>query len=152
MQQLVDVAIIRKQPDFNYAGEVFPVEAFDYASANQSVIVDVRTVPEWQFTGTPDLANTPSKLVTLSWRIYPSFALNPKFVDDLAAEPSVTKDTPLFFLCRSGGRSLDAAIAVAAAGYNYCFNIIHGFEGEPDANGHRGNAGWKYDNLPWIQG
>ena len=137
----------------NYAGEISPKEAFEYASVNPSVIVDVRTTPEWQFVGIPDLSNTPSQLLTLSWKLYPSFALNPKFTGDLIAEPSINIDTPLFFLCRSGGRSLDAALAMTAEGYHYCFNITDGFEGEADGAGHRSTKqGWKNANLPWTQG
>ena len=72
---------------------------------------------------------------------------------DLLAETSITKHTPMFFLCRSGGRSLDAAIAVAAEGYNYCFNITGGFEGDIDEKSQRATIhGWKYANLPWVQG
>lgn len=149
--QLVSKA--RKVGNLNYAGDILPQDAFAFASQNPSVIVDVRTIPEWQFVGVPNLSETPSKLLTLSWKIYPSFSQNPQFADLLAAEPAVANDTPLFFLCRSGGRSLDAAVAMTQAGYGYCFNIAGGFEGEADASGHRGGAeGWKAANLPWVQG
>ncbi len=150
---LAERAAQNKMAGLDYAGEVSPREAFDYVSVNPSVIVDVRTTPEWQFVGTPDLSNTPSQLLTLSWKLYPSFVLNPKFIGDLIAETSIHIDTPLFFLCRSGGRSLDAALAVTAEGYHYCFNITAGFEGEADATSHRSTKqGWKHDNLPWVQG
>ena len=76
-----------------------------------------------------DLTQVPGKLLTLSWKTYPDFALNQKFPDQLAGDIPA-KDLPLFFLCRSGGRSLDAAVAMSAAGYGYCFNIRGGFEGE----------------------
>lgn len=151
--QLSYKAVQRRADGLDYAGEVSPQESFDYISQNRSVVIDVRTSPEWQFVGIPDLSGTPSKLLTISWKIYPSFVLNPKFIGDLIAETFITKDTPLFFICRSGGRSLDAALAVAAEGYNYCFNIIGGFEGEVGANRQRSmTCGWKYDNLPWVQG
>jgi len=153
LQILAEKASQQKNGDFDYAGEVSSTDAFNYVRDNYSVIVDVRTAPEWQFIGVPDLSNTSSQLLNLSWKLYPSFTYNPKFISDLTAENSISQDTPLFFICRSGGRSLDAAIAVSAVGYNYCFNITGGFEGAIDANGHRGTVhGWKYDNLPWIQG
>jgi len=151
--QMVDKAAQRKHPGSKYAGEISPQEVYDYAKLNRSVIVDVRTAAEWQFVGLPDLKNTPSQLVTISWKLYPSFAINPKFIGDLMAEPSIRKDTPLFFICRSGGRSQDAAIAMANEGYQYCFNITGGFEGEADTMNHRSTKqGWKHDNLPWVQG
>lgn len=153
LSHLVDIAAQNKVVGLNYAGEVSPRCAFNYASANKSVIVDVRTAAEWQFVGIPDLSSTLGRLLTLSWKLYPSFDLNPGFIDSLIAETSLTKDTPLFFMCRSGGRSLDAALAVTEEGYNYCFNITGGFEGDVDAKGHRNTGnGWKYENLPWVQG
>lgn len=150
---LVEKAESNKISGLDYAGEVSPREAFDFVNSNPSVVIDVRTTPEWQFVGMPDLSGTSSKLITISWKLYPSFAQNPKFIDDLTAEPMVQKNAPLFFICRSGGRSLDAALAMTAAGHRYCFNVSGGFEGDADEAGHRSKKqGWKYNNLPWIQG
>lgn len=142
-----------KYPGFDYVGEVTPEEAFSHLSTNQAILVDVRTPPEWKSVGIPDLSNTPSKLLTISWKLYPSYEQNPKFIDDLHSEPSIEKDTPLFFICRSGGRSLDAAMKATAAGHRYCFNVTGGFEGDAIADEQRGKKqGWKHNNLPWIQG
>jgi rhodanese-related sulfurtransferase len=153
LSQLVDKAAQRRASGLYYSGEVSPQESFDYISKNPSIIIDVRTGPEWQFVGIPDLSDTPSRLVTISWKLYPSFVMNPRFIGDLIAETSIAKDTPLFFICRSGGRSLDAAVAVAAEGYYYCFNITGGFEGDVNSNRQRSmEHGWKHDNLPWVQG
>lgn len=150
--RLVQNAALGRISGLDYAGELSPSESFAYISENPSVVVDVRTTPEWQFVGVPDLSSTPSRLLTLSWKLYPSFIDNPKFIADLLAETSITVDTPLFFICRSGGRSLDAAVATTAEGYHYCFNITGGFEGELDKDGHRAMAsGWKHSNLPWRQ-
>ncbi len=135
-----------------YAGDISPKQAHDYLQQQGGALIDVRTTPEWQFTGTPDIFDTKGKFVALSWKLYPSFSVNPQFADALAKEDGIGKDTPLFFMCRSGGRSLDAACAMTAAGYSYCFNITGGFEGDPDADGHRGgSAGWKAAQLPWKQ-
>ena len=142
-----------KQGNLPYAGEITPEEAYQYLLNNKAVIVDVRTMPEWQFTGLPDLSATQGTLATVSWKNYPDFSTNPKFADQLASVPDISKDTTLLFLCRSGGRSLDAAVAMTQAGYQNCFNITGGFEGDPDANSHRGTAsGWKAKKLPWKQG
>lgn len=135
-----------------YSGEVTPLEAWNYlASHEASALVDVRTQPEWQFVGQPDLRAALGAHHAVSWKMYPTFAENPDFAAALSAlQPD--RDMPLFFLCRSGGRSLDAAIAMTALGYRYCFNIEGGFEGEPDVARHRGvRGGWKFAGLPWTQ-
>ena len=137
----------------SYGGDIAPQDAFAFIQANKAVVVDVRTLPEWQFVGVPDLSQTQSVFATICWKNYPDFSSNPKFFDQLAATQGVTHDTPLLFLCRSGGRSLDAAVAATAAGYRHCFNIAGGFEGDPDASGHRATTqGWKAKQLPWKQG
>ena len=139
--------------DMVYGGDVTPRDAFSYLSRNHAVLIDVRTLPEWQFIGLPDLNGTHGELVTICWKLYPDFSTNVKFSDQLSAVEGVTKDTPLFFICRSGGRSLDAAVAMSALGYRYCFNVAGGFEGDIDPQGHRGTKqGWKASQLPWKQG
>ncbi len=61
-------------------------------------------------------------------------------------------DDHIYFICRSGVRSLAAAEAARDAGFPHVYNVADGFEGPIDANGHRGQAaGWKADGLPWIQ-
>lgn len=118
---------------------------------DDAVLVDVRTAAEWMFVGVPDLTPLKKKVVQTAWRLYPGFAQNPHFADELAAH-GVAVDTPLYFLCRSGGRSLDAATAMAAHGYRECVNISDGFEGEPDEQRHRGTTGgWIAAGLPWRQ-
>lgn len=134
-----------------YAGEVSAEAAYAFLKAKPGVLVDVRTQPEWQFTGVADLRNTPSEMLLISWKTYPQFQLNPEFTAALSAEIPA-KTTPIFFICRSGGRSLDAAVEMTSHGYEYCFNVTGGFEGEPDASGKRCiKEGWKASHLPWAQ-
>jgi rhodanese-related sulfurtransferase len=77
--------------------------------------------------------------------------VNPDFPNRLA-ETVPSRTTPLLFLCRSGARSRAAAMALTAEGYSRCFNIAEGFEGNLDANRHRGQVGgWKAAGLPWVQ-
>src|SRR4029079_1626779 len=65
----------------------------------------------------------------------------------------VKLDDDLFFICRSGGRSLSAAKAMAAMGYRACHNVAGGFEGPLNDERHRGAlGGWKAAALPWQQG
>ena len=60
-------------------------------------------------------------------------------------------DAPLVFVCRSGVRSVAAAHAATAAGLGRSYNVIDGFEGGLDAEGHRGTTGWRAAGLPWRQ-
>lgn len=152
LELMLASARARTVSHLDYAGDVEVEEAYAFLCHNAAVLVDVRTLPEWQFVGLPDLQGTGSQLATISWKHYPDFSTNPRFAEQLGAIPGVSPDTPLLFLCRSGGRSLDAAVAMTARGYRYCFNVGGGFEGDPDAAGRRGSAGgWKAKSLPWKQ-
>ncbi len=135
-----------------YAGDVSPVEAWSALTSNPATqMIDVRTQAEWAFAGVPSLASISKTLKTISWKFYPNFDLNARFVEQLeAAVPD--KTAPLYFLCKTGGRSADAAIAATAAGYLTCYNIEGGFEGDINSNYQRGQVnGWKAARLPWQQ-
>jgi rhodanese-related sulfurtransferase len=121
-----------------------------------SVLIDVRTNAEWAYVGLPVLSSLGKKPVLVEWQGFPGDRLNAAFVDRLAdalAAIGANNDSELFFICRSGGRSLKAARAMAAAGYSRCRNVADGFEGPLDPNRHRGRlGGWKAKGLPWQQG
>jgi rhodanese-related sulfurtransferase len=56
------------------------------------------------------------------------------------------------FICRSGNRSHFAAAAATEAGFRDCYNVLEGFQGNKDANGHRDRlGGWRAAGLPWYQ-
>ena len=135
-----------------YAGDVDCKEAWNILERNAAaVLVDVRTVPEWEFVGLPDLSSIGKQTALVQWQIYRGPAPNPEFLSELEAA-SIAKDATVLFLCRSGARSMSAAIAATAAGYSTCYNISGGFEGPPDGDGHRGLVdGWKACDLPWEQ-
>ncbi len=117
----------------------------------QAQLVDVRTEPEWTFVGVPDLASVAKQAVLIPWQVYPTMQHNDAFVDHLR-QAGFTPDHHIYFLCRSGQRSLAAAQAAQEAGFPHVYNIADGFEGGVDADGHRGvKAGWKADDLPWRQ-
>ncbi len=138
--------------------DALPVEeAWTRLSQDQgSVLVDVRTSAEWAFVGLPDLSSIGKRPVLVEWLDFPGSNPNQAFVaqlTDALTKIGANKDTELFFLCRSGGRSLSAARAMAAAGYSRCRNVADGFEGPLDPNRHRGGlGGWKAKGLPWVQG
>ena len=114
-------------------------------------LVDVRTNAEWAYVGMPDLSDAGQEPVLIPWQMFPSMHVNAEFMEQLRAA-GVTPAHKVYFLCRSGVRSLAAAQAAQAAGYTHAYNIADGFEGPPDAEGHRGQlAGWKADALPWRQ-
>lgn len=121
-----------------------------------SILIDVRTRAEWAFVGLPDLTAIGKSLVLVEWQSYPDNRLNAEFVTRLSGELDrlgARKDTELYFICRSGGRSRMAAEAMAGGGYSNCHNVADGFEGPLDQTRHRGNvAGWKFAGLPWMQG
>ncbi len=136
-----------------YAGEVTPRQAWDILSGDPSaVLIDVRTQGEWAYVGTADLSSLEKQPLFVEWQHSPSMRVNPDFCEQLAAH-GVGKDAPLLFICRSGVRSKAAAIAMTAHGLAKCYNVSHGFEGDPDSSKRRGTInGWKIDGLPWVQG
>ena len=136
----------------DYAGDLSPQESWDILEKEKDArLIDVRSLPEWTFVGIPDLKALGKMPVLVSWQVFPNMQQNPEFVDQVAAS-GVEKEAPLLFICRSGGRSRMAAMAMAAKGYARCYNVASGFEGDHDATGHRGKAsGWKADGLPWVQ-
>jgi rhodanese-related sulfurtransferase len=121
-----------------------------------SVLIDVRTRAEWAFVGVPDLSGIGKGVVTVEWQTFPDNRVDAEFPERLGGileTAGVSKDSELFFICRSGGRSRMAAEAMVAAGYTRCRNVTEGFEGPLDASRHRGReAGWKFADLPWMQG
>jgi len=122
----------------------------------RSQLVDVRTRAEWTYVGIPDLGALGKRAVLVEWQAFPDQSVDPRFADRLAQELQalgVQLDDDLFFICRSGSRSLAAAKAMASAGYRACHNVSEGFEGPLDDDRHRGTlSGWKATGLPWQQG
>ena len=136
----------------DYAGDISPQEAWKILGERPgAVLVDVRTRPEWSFIGVADLSQLARQPGLVCWQVYPDMNLNDRFVEEVAAL-GVSPDTPILFICRTGGRSRAAAIAMTANGYNACYNVAGGFEGDLDGALHRGQVnGWKASGLPWIQ-
>jgi rhodanese-related sulfurtransferase len=144
--------------DCNHAVEEIGVrEAWQrLADDPKTLLVDVRTRAEWAFVGLPDLSPLGKQPILIEWQTFPDNRVAPDFVDRLVEQlrqKGADQSTPLLFLCRSGGRSMMAARALAAIGYAACANVVEGFEGPLDSDRHRGSvAGWKAEGLPWLQG
>jgi rhodanese-related sulfurtransferase len=75
---------------------------------------------------------------------------NPDFLVQL--EQHVNKNELLLFICRSGARSNAAASLATQAGYDDCYNVLEGFEGDQNSEKHRNESnGWRAAKLPWRQ-
>lgn len=126
------------------------------SSDPNAVLIDVRTRAEWAFVGMADLTQIGKRPLLVEWVTFPDNRANAAFVEQLTealAAAGADQETELFFICRSGGRSMQAAKAMAAHGYRHCHNVTEGFEGPLDASRHRGtHQGWKAEGLPWVQG
>lgn len=138
--------------DQDYAGDITATEVWNLLAADSAAqLVDVRTQPEWSFVGVPDLGRLGKRPVFVSWQLYPEMTVNPRFADELRGQ-GIKPGQPLYFLCRSGARSRAAAKAMTAAGFSPCYNVAGGFEGDLDADKHRGRlGGWKAADLAWTQ-
>lgn len=139
-----------------YFADVTPEEAWEALRGEPgAALVDVRTMAEWNYVGLPDVSGTNAPLFRVEWQTFPTGQVNAEFVnmlDDALESKGIGRDAPVFFICRSGGRSAYAATAMTAAGYSRCSNVAGGFEGERDSEGHRGSvSGWKAAGLPWVQ-
>src|SRR6218665_894946 len=127
-----------------YAGGVSPQVAWQLFSQDKALLVDVRSAEERKFVG-----HVPGSL-HVPWATGTALTRNPRFVRELEAKTG--KDTPVLLLCRSGKRSALAAEAATKAGLPLVFNVLEGFEGEINTNGHRGTEdGWRFHQLAWIQ-
>jgi len=116
-----------------------------------AVLVDVRTDAEWNFVGVPDLSAMGKQVVHIAWQVFPTMQMNGHFVEHLR-KAGVTAESNVFYICRSGARSLAAGQAAHQAGFPHAFNVADGFEGPVDRAGHRGTvSGWKASDLPWRQ-
>ncbi|MDB5728250.1 MAG: rhodanese-like protein [Noviherbaspirillum sp.] len=131
-----------------YAGAVTPREAHELLGKHPNVkLIDVRTNAERDWVGRP--AIPADKLAAIEWNVYPGGTPNPQFIEQL--DQVADKGAILLFLCRSGVRSRHAAKLATERGYENCFDILEGFEGDKDAEGHRKTlGGWCKAGLPWI--
>lgn len=137
-----------RAPGAPYAGAVTPREAYELVQANPRVkLIDVRTNAERDWVGKVVLPEGQHGAV--QWSTYPGGVPNPEFVQQLGAVAG--KDDVLLFLCRSGVRSRHAATLATQNGYANSFDILEGFEGDKDGEGHRKNVGgWCKAGLPWV--
>ena len=126
-----------------YAGDIAPQLAWQWMQSGDAVLVDVRTDAEREWVGFVPGA------VAVAWKQWPGMAQNAGF--DKALKAAVPPGKKVLLLCRSGVRSIAAARRAAELGLE-AYNILEGFEGDPDPQAQRGHmAGWRLQGLPWMQ-
>ncbi len=131
------------RPAQGYAGDVTPELAWQWVQSGEAVLVDVRSDAEREWVGF-----VPGS-IGLAWKQWPGMAMNPAFDD--ALREAVPAGKKVVMLCRSGVRSIASSKRATELGLQ-AYNILEGFEGDADEQGHRGHkGGWRFRGLPWRQ-
>lgn len=145
LQKILNEATTRGvENNLPYAGALTPTEVFEAISQDSAIkLVDVRSRAELELVGRVPLA------MHIEWAFYPGMVANPEFSDQL--QKQVDKDSTVIFMCRTGGRSHNAALLAQKLGYNKVYNMLEGFEGEANERKQRTLInGWKHAGLPWT--
>ena len=117
-----------------------PAEAFELLQLDpRARLVDVRTRAELDWVGRPAIDG--AQYAHIEWIRYPGSVPNAEFIEQL--RQVATPDTPVLFLCRSAARSKLAAVAAQKEGFAQAYDLLEGFEGDKDGQGHRKTvSGW----------
>lgn len=138
-----DHARMQVRPAQGYAGDVTPELACHWWQAGQALLVDIRSDAERAWVG-----YVPGAAV-VTWKQWPGMVPNPDF--DQALIAAVPPGMKAVLLCRSGVRSIAAARRATDLGLQ-AYNVLEGFEGDPDEQAQRGKlGGWRCLGLPWRQ-
>jgi rhodanese-related sulfurtransferase len=131
------------KPNAGYAGDVSVQLAYQWWQSGEAVLVDIRSNAERAWVGfVPDAP-------AIEWKIWPGMQINPDF--DTQLQAIAPAGSTVLMLCRSGLRSVASSQRAQSLGYQ-AFNILEGFEGDPDTHAHRGQkGGWRFHGLPWRQ-
>ena len=131
------------QPAASYAGDISVELAHQWMLDGRATLIDIRSQAERAWVGfVPDAPG-------IEWKMWPGMVMNPSFDAELKA--AVPVGAAVMLLCRSGVRSIAAAQRAHSLGYT-AYNILEGFEGDPDTEAHRGKkGGWRFRGLPWRQ-
>lgn len=126
-----------------YEGVLTPEQAWAVMQGEPNArLVDVRSHPELDLVG-----HIPGA-VHVEWSFYPDWQPNPDFEAQLTMQ--VDREALVMFICRTGGRSNNAAMIAKQLGYTEVYNVLQGFEGATNAQKQRGLInGWKAAGLPW---
>ena len=102
---------------------------------SNTVLLDVRTVDEWNTVGKPNTKDLGIK------SFFITISQDPTFLETV--KKNIDKKDQVLVICAAGGRSIIAANLLAKEGYN-TLNVSDGFSG----NGE--DPGWKNARLPSI--
>ena len=137
--------------------DMSPEDAWTQLSENKkAALVDCRTTREWDAIGVPDLSRIDRAMYLVEWRQAPDMAVNSAFAQQMDDATGGEYPETLFFICRSGARSKEAATfmqdILSSKSVNCsCVNVAEGFEGTqtPEIIAAR-SSGWRNKNLPWA--
>jgi len=102
---------------------------------SNTVLLDVRTVDEWNTVGKPNTKDLGIK------SFFITISQDPTFLETV--KKNIDKKDQVLVICAAGGRSIIAANLLAKEGYN-TLNVSDGFSG----NGE--DPGWKNLGLPSV--
>ena len=105
------------------------------------IYLDVRSIPEFD-EGHPEGAANVPLLHLQNGRMAP----NADF--QRVVEANFAKDAKIVVGCKAGGRSLQAATLMEAAGYTNVVDMRGGYHGERDPFGRASVPGWASEGLP----
>lgn len=133
-----------KQNQISYAGLLTPQETFALLqNTPEAILVDVRSRAELELVG-----RVPQS-THIEWAFYPGMVANQNFAVQL--QETIDKDLTVIFMCRTGGRSHNAAVLAQQLGYQHAYNMVEGFEGEANSLKQRTMInGWRHAGLPWT--
>ena len=157
------LALLTAFSSANAFQNITPADAYSMLASGQAVMLDVRTPEEWAWVGHPgaNKLGEGSQINALVFNIayeiekpgrgYELIPNNLFMVD--VAKMNLASNQAIMTLCRSGSRSVKAALALEANGYTNVYNVVGGFEGGADAKGYRTKAaGWKNLGFPYTFG
>jgi rhodanese-related sulfurtransferase len=126
----------------------------ELSKSKSSALVDCRTQMEWARIGTPDLSQIDAAMYLVEWRSAPDMSVNASFAEEMDAATGGAYPSKLYFICRSGVRSKEAAhhmqeVLSSKSIDCTCINVAEGFEGTqtPEIIA-AGTSGWQNKNLP----
>lgn len=142
--------------------EAKDVPEFLKKHAPKVLFVDVRTIEEVLFVGSPEGLDGQASFGTMHYDKWDeqkkTFVRNPNpdFLGQFevfALEKGIDKTDPIVLICRSGDRSAMSADLLGRYGYTNVWSVVDGFEGDMAKDGpNKGKRtvnGWKNQGLPW---
>lgn len=142
--------------------EAKDVPEFLKKHAPKVLFIDVRTIEEVLFVGSPDGLDGQASFGIMHYDKWDAekktFVRNPNpdFLSQFEAftlDKGIEKSDPIVLICRSGDRSAMSADLLGRYGYTNVWSVVDGFEGDMAKDGpnkgKRAVNGWKNIGLPW---